>query len=218
METCGRSFQSAHAHEQHCSAVGHWCCPICTRVFGSQGALEQHRRDTGHDDACKCGECDRVFGSVDAMEQHRRDTHGSPVVNKKKKKKKKKKKQQKMEERAQIARAAPVDPPIPGLAGMWVTRDEFDGHKSFGRFVCAECSKWWMTAHAFVDYTQGCKACETHSYPVWMWENFDHADRRGDRDDSDDKPHDMQRCAACAAGVCTANRYSDSDSNSDYLY
>ena len=45
-----------------------------------------------------------------------------------------------------------------------------------------------------------------------MWENFDHADRRGDRDDSNDKPHDVKRCAACAAGVCLmANRYSDSD-------
>lgn len=89
----------------------------------------------------------------------------------------------------------PVDSP-----GQWVLREDFTGRKSFGYFVCG-CGRFWLSAHAFKDYRQGCRGCEQKSFPYFLWENFGKRTDR-DRNYADDKPHDASRCEACRNGVC----------------
>lgn len=51
-------------------------CTICDRLFNSQGALEQHKRESSaHAPSFDCKTCDRSFKSQDALEQHKRDSH-----------------------------------------------------------------------------------------------------------------------------------------------
>lgn len=46
-------------------------CLVCGRTFDNMGALDQHRRDTGHDRVCWCG---RQCASPEALLMHQRDT------------------------------------------------------------------------------------------------------------------------------------------------
>ena len=94
----------------------------------------------------------------------------------------------------------PDHPPVDG-AGEWVERRNFDGEKSFGFFIC-DCGRYWLTAHCYRDYKQGCKWCEKESLSYYMWENHetDKRPRRAKR--YGDKPHDEQRCEACRRGEC----------------
>ncbi len=85
--------------------------------------------------------------------------------------------------------------------------DDFEGIKSFGYFECPSCKKTWVSAHSYPDYTQGCKRCDTEYYPKFMWENQErHYPRDEDKTvmEETDKPHDMERCEACRAGLCLA--------------
>ena len=94
----------------------------------------------------------------------------------------------------------PDHPPVDG-AGEWVERRNFDGEKSFGFFIC-DCGRYWLTAHCYRDYKQGCKWCEKESLSYYMWENHetDKRPRRAKR--YGDKPHDEQRCEAGRRGKC----------------
>jgi hypothetical protein len=50
-------------------------CTLCNRSFGSQGALDQHLRDSpAHAPSYDCEPCNRSFGSQDALDQHLRDS------------------------------------------------------------------------------------------------------------------------------------------------
>jgi hypothetical protein len=51
-------------------------CGFCNRTFGSEGALEQHTRDSpAHRQSFfECEACDRSFGSEYSLEQHLRDS------------------------------------------------------------------------------------------------------------------------------------------------
>jgi hypothetical protein len=95
--------------------------------------------------------------------------------------------------------------PFPGAEGKWVVREQFPSadRKSFGYYVCP-CRKKWTSAHAQVEFKQSCKRCETWSFPNFMWVNSN-TTRRSDKDDLNrTKPHDHQRCEACATGRCTS--------------
>lgn len=146
----------------------------------------------------KCSDCSRVFSSRAAYEQHTRALqHGSAKF------------QQSRPSKAAATASllerleAPVN-----SDGEWVWRADFEGTKSFGFFKCDKrkngCGKTWVSAHAFPNYTQGCKRCERSSHPVALWLNYDHEYSSDDGFSSDefDTPHDMARCAACRAGVC----------------
>lgn len=97
---------------------------------------------------------------------------------------------------------APKNSPIPGVAGMWVSRVSFKGHKSFGCFVCTSCNNRWLSAHAFPQHTQGCKKCDQHTLPMFMWVNQHSSSDSDKHRKNTGKPHDMERCSACAAGIC----------------
>jgi hypothetical protein len=92
----------------------------------------------------------------------------------------------------------PVDAP-----GEWVPREEFLGRKSFGWFSCNKCNKSWVSAHAQCIYTQGCKRCETKSYPIYMWKNEGRKQNDETKKIDTIKPHDSKRCEACKKGDCT---------------
>ena len=101
-----------------------------------------------------------------------------------------------------------MEPPV-DTPGDWVERDAFSGRKSFGFFVC-QCGKRWLSAHAFPNYTQGCKSCEDTCLPRYLWVNQHSSfeDYFEDDKDRDNKsPHDRERCEACAKGVCLESDY-----------
>jgi hypothetical protein len=78
--------------------------------------------------------------------------------------------------------------------------------KSFGCFECPNCSNKWTSAHAFTDFKQGCKRCETKTLPKVMWLNTEKSTREKEPQ-ADSKPHYANRCEACKFGICkTVNR------------
>jgi len=92
------------------------------------------------------------------------------------------------------------DLPKPVLSeGNWVERHLFEGEKSFGYFKCP-CKKWWISAHSFPIYRQGCKKCETYSLPKYLWENKSYTIKKDV--DEEESPHDVLRCEACKLGKC----------------
>ena len=99
--------------------------------------------------------------------------------------------------------AAPVSSP-----GKWVSRDEFDGRKSFGQFVCFNCNSQWISAHAYRRFKQGCTRCHKYYFPRLMWKNYGRRESEDDDDDGEvmnldrEKPHRRDLCQACKAGVC----------------
>lgn len=102
-----------------------------------------------------------------------------------------------------------LDDPVDS-GGEWVVASKCPARKSFGAFECASktCDKRWVSAHAFKDFTQGCKECEQHALPKFMWVN--HHGRQATHAKEEnlklDKPHDNARCSACKAGVCLGSR------------
>lgn len=102
-------------------------------------------------------------------------------------------------------------PPSPlDVPGHWVLRGDFPGKKSFGFFVCDACGKWWLSAHAFRRWEQGCKSCEHKSLPYLLWWNEQPRGVGPAHRDLNDRPHDQARCQACSMGVClAAATYSD---------
>ena len=93
----------------------------------------------------------------------------------------------------------PVDTP-----GYWVAYDEFENYKSFGYFKC-DCEAWWMSAHAFKNYKQGCKLCDDYSYATYFWVNEEDQEIKGKSKKENRGNHLRDRCEACEAGECTAN-------------
>jgi len=91
------------------------------------------------------------------------------------------------------------DPPVDS-DGQWVRLSEFDGRKSFGFFSCV-CGRSWTTAHATVEYKQGCQGCEEESHAYYMWQNFGSRGPRQEKEEGD-APHDSDRCEACRLGKC----------------
>jgi len=95
--------------------------------------------------------------------------------------------------------AAPNDPPIPGLPGRWLSREEFRGKQSFGWYYC-NCHRFWQSCLARKDKWQKCKGCNHKCMPLYLWEN-DRRRRRDDRDTnrdcSNDKPHEQELCQRC---------------------
>ncbi len=99
----------------------------------------------------------------------------------------------------QSLQLASLDPPIPGIDGEWVLREEFDGSKSFGWFECRGCWRPWPSAHAWAKFNQRCQKCETEFLPKFMWVNFGaRSEPEGESSETEDGPHDCDRCEACA--------------------
>lgn len=100
-----------------------------------------------------------------------------------------------------------LDDPV-DTGGHWISLEDFVGRKSFGAFKCKCCSgKTWVSAHAYADFKQACKSCNVYTLPKFMWVNdpSDDSESRTVKKLDADKPHDMARCEACAAGVCSAS-------------
>ena len=85
--------------------------------------------------------------------------------------------------------------------GHWVLRRNFPYKKSFGYFKCDDCNKWWISAHSFKEYKQGCKRCEKMHFPKYMWLNDEKEETKADKEDNG-TPHDTKRCEACKMGIC----------------
>jgi len=91
----------------------------------------------------------------------------------------------------------------PGMdgEGFWVLLGDFTEHcdqrKSFGCFSCHRCSNTWPSAHAFPNFTQGCKVCEEASKPCCLWYNHTHFRRGGEAGQALGEHHDRSRCEAC---------------------
>lgn len=88
--------------------------------------------------------------------------------------------------------------------GEWVLLAEFKrrsrADKSFGYYVCSECSKGWMSAHARPGYRQECKACNCWEWPLVMWVNAPGAARKDKDPDTPRARHMAELCEACLAG------------------
>ena len=69
--TCGKTFATATACDQHQADTGHsayWACGQCKKAFSTERAWAQHQSSTGHGD-CSCS-CGRTFASQRSREQH----------------------------------------------------------------------------------------------------------------------------------------------------
>ena len=156
-------------------------CPDCSKTLYSSHALGQHclAKHGKH----ICTECMKGFNSARSLKKH-----GRNVV---------------MHSSGRSAGHS-HDDPYDGIEGYWVSRDSFQGSKSFGWFECQDCSKTWFSAHAQKRYKQGCQECEEWTLPCCLWVNTGSNDN--ERRDRDDVPHDRARCQACKRGVCTVSR------------
>ena len=97
-----------------------------------------------------------------------------------------------------------VGAPFPGADGYWIIRDNFDREKSFGYFECNKCKNMhWKSAHAYRDFKQGCRSCDTETLPGYMWDNMPIFKKKPTKLIG---PHDSDRCEACREGVCTFSR------------
>jgi len=63
--------------------------------------------------------------------------------------------------------------PASGWEGFWVLAENFEGLKSFGRYMCdnQNCRNAWLSAHVFPRYRQGCQMCENEIFPCCLWYN-----------------------------------------------
>mmetsp|Transcript_74904 Transcript_74904/g.211861 ORF Transcript_74904/g.211861 Transcript_74904/m.211861 type:complete len:168 (+) Transcript_74904:98-601(+) len=155
------------------------CC-ICGKSFATTAAMEQHQYDKGH---FGCDVCGKAFGSESALLMHQRDTG---------------------HDYDEEERGVEIPEPPVGTAGEWVLREEFEGRKSFGYFIC-DCGRFWTSAHAYKEYSQGCQGCDFMRLPYFLWQN--HEPRSGrPAEDRDAAPHDSERCEACQRGVCDRAR------------
>ena len=97
--------------------------------------------------------------------------------------------------------AAGLYPPFDGATGRWELHSNCDtSMKSFSYFECA-CGKRWVSAHGFARFRQGCKQCDTETFPKFMWINAD-TKHKTPTTTEEDGPHDQQRCEACRSGQC----------------
>lgn len=125
-----------------------------------------------------------VTATKQAGAQHIKAAHGS-----------------KRQEEGDFAGDAP-DPPV-DTPGKWISREAFrvtGKNKSFGYFKCT-CGKFWVSAHSFWEYMQGCQSCERKTFPKLLWDNYTYS-RKAENDERLNSPHDQQRCDACKAGKC----------------
>ena len=83
--------------------------------------------------------------------------------------------------------------------GHWVYREDFMRYKTFGYFECP-CKKWWLSAHSFKIYKQGCQSCERETYPKYLW--FNDEKTENELNSRTSSPHDKARCEACKLGDC----------------
>ena len=83
-----------------------------------------------------CSECGRSFATQTGLKAHKKAKHQQHILSS-------------GSTLSPEAFDAPVDEP-----GRWVERQDFHGRKSFGVFSCPSCTKVWMSAHAFRDFTQ----------------------------------------------------------------
>ena len=149
-------------------------CTVCRKQFKSKKVLKWHCRNAHY----PCSICGKQFKSEKGAKKHKFDVH----------------EQEKFK------------PPYPNLKGEWVLPRLFKGRKSFGMFKCTTCVQYWKSAHAQSEFKQGCMLCNKKVYPIVLWQN-DWQDDNFDAAtvlflDDDEKPHDKERCEACAVGKC----------------
>lgn len=173
-----------------------YSCNTCDKHFNAFESLEQHMKATGH---ISCHTCGKLFNAFDSLLQHENSTGHTSSTNSKKKKHKKKSKKPRL-----------PDAPFPDADGEWVQPEEFSGKKSFGYFTC-DCSACWTSAHAYVQYRQECKTCNSSSHASLFWvNNFNNYDKQSNSQDEESKPHMRHLCEACRLGVCDMSENSSS--------
>ena len=151
-----------------------------------------------------CAMCDRKFGSDSALCAHFKAKHKK----RRKKRKCKKKKCSSGTAKRLTDQNHCHNSPFENVFGEWVSRLNFVGRKSFGQFECSKCGNSWSSAHAYSQFTQGCKQCEYNELPCCLWQNDPAVKRLGVFAEEGDtvKPHHASRCEACKRGVCDANK------------
>jgi hypothetical protein len=205
---CGywnRAFRTEEALKQHTKSKHSRICDFCSQEFYSGDDLEEHvsnehpfgyhcssdlselkswlHKHLEDEHPFGCDDCDLDFDSEEALEQHRSSKHRyEPDV---------------------------FDGvPFPGADGEWVYREDFEGRKGFGLFVCRSCSRSWMSAHAFRQkFGQDCKKCGLKSlFADIMWQSYSYGDHCQNNLDNDRPAHDAARCDACKSGYYCTNR------------
>ena len=94
--------------------------------------------------------------------------------------------------------------------GFWVRAKKFQSRKSFGCFSCAnrKCGKMWTSAHTIRKssdswFGQGCKRCDTDTYPCCLWYNNPEYQEYNRAVRSEGEHHDTARCEAGRHGACS---------------
>jgi hypothetical protein len=190
---------------------GRSICNVCDNDFVDNNALRQHRRDTGHthglvnrsDDDTKDNGNTRGNSENCRAGNRTRTTNRLRQVRQRKAAAKRRERERKLQEIL-----ASLPPPFDGLSGRWVTPEDFDGNKSFGKFVCSKrkCDGTWTSAHAYPDSGQQCSKCSSRAFerPWGMWQNDHNTYNNDAHARSDNKPHEMQLCERCLRGQrCT---------------
>ena len=189
-EEHNREFRNEHDYNQHMNSRAHeftYYCEEHNREFRNEHDYNQHMNSRAHEFTYYCEEHNREFRNEHDYNQH-------------------------MNSRAHFydyyydydyyLNSIPIPVPTPGY---WVYREEFTRTKSFGYFECFTCQKWWLSAHSFPIYKQGCQECNTYSLPICLWENENPNKNLENNIIYRDGSHDRSRCEACTIGVCKQN-------------
>eukprot|EP00658_Telonema_sp_P-2_P054781 TRINITY_DN43572_c0_g1_i4.p1 TRINITY_DN43572_c0_g1~~TRINITY_DN43572_c0_g1_i4.p1 ORF type:complete len:267 (+),score=22.92 TRINITY_DN43572_c0_g1_i4:245-1045(+) len=176
-----------------------------------QERAEQQRREQELE-ARTCRDCDRMFVSPTVLADHLRSgKHKKRVKAIEAEAAREAKLLRQVEKRAhalneRLHREAKIlDPPFPGIEGYWELHIDCPFNlKSFAFFEC-QCRNRWSSAHGFQKYKQGCKRCDSMSFPKFMWINT-HTGHpiRDSYKTEDSMPHHQDRCEACRNGECVA--------------
>ena len=63
-----------------------------------------------------------------------------------------------------------LHPPNPGDDGKWVNAKHFNSNtKTFGHFVCKQCSSHWYSKHTMKGHYRTCHKCNAKSRAFVLW-------------------------------------------------
>lgn len=165
-------------------------CEEHDKIFKTEFDFKQHIYSPAHSQQCKIH--GRSFKSPKALEQHLKSPIHSSYFSVKLNRAFNT--PQKFKEHLYIP-----PPPVPSK-GKWLIRSDFPKEKSFGYFKCYYCNKTWISAHSFKNYKQGCKKCDSLSFPIYLWLN--ESSNSQNNSSNLQGSHDKNRCQACKAGKC----------------
>lgn len=196
-----RYFHTQDALNNHYNSPAHWYendhyCEECDRYFNDRDALDQHLNSAAHN-IFYCRSHNRYFLSQGDLDNH----YNSSAHDYEDEEEDEEEWEEEEEEEEWEDEEDSWPPPFPELEGKgnWVLRNDFQGKKSFGYYICKKCENNWFSAHAHKVFKQGCQSCEFYNHPIYMWENYE---KNQGKNTGTCGPHDRKRCEACSAGDC----------------